>query len=177
MRMEQDHSARPVPPSASIGGRPLRILLIEDSRPDAELVAARLEEDGIQAELQRVDTAAGFDAAFEGAPFDAILSDFHVPGFGGLEALERARARVPNVPFLVVSGALGEERAIEVLKRGAVDYVLKDRLDRLSSSLRRALRERQEHEERRQAEEALTFLERASPSSLRRSISPPPRGR
>lgn len=133
----------------------LRILLLEDSRADAELIAARLEDAGLQFELERVESHAGFNGALTRAAFDIILSDYNVPGFDGTAALAAARLACPEVPFLFVSGALGDETAIDLLKRGATDYVLKDRLERLAPSVQRALREAQDKAQQRRAEEEI----------------------
>ncbi|MCP3143438.1 sensor histidine kinase [Pyxidicoccus xibeiensis] len=133
----------------------LALLLVEDSPLDAELIAARLEADGLDFELHRVDSAESFHAALTERRFDLVLSDYSIPGFDGLSALAISHHRCPEVPFLFVSGALGEERAIELLKRGATDYVLKNRLERLVPSIQRALREARERAERRSAEARL----------------------
>ncbi|MEH1836812.1 MAG: response regulator [Nostoc sp.] len=133
----------------------LRFLLLEDSLLDAELAQAMLTEGGINCELIRVETGADFLAALESETFDLILSDYALPSFDGISALEIARNRTPEVPFIFVSAALGEELAIEALKNGATDYVLKQRLGRLVPSVQRALREAKERRERQRAEESL----------------------
>ncbi|MEH2238609.1 hybrid sensor histidine kinase/response regulator [Nostoc sp.] len=133
----------------------LRFLLLEDSLLDAELAQAMLTEGGINCELIRVETGADFLAALESETFDLILADYALPSFDGISALEIARNRTPEVPFIFVSAALGEELAIEALKNGATDYVLKQRLGRLVPSVQRALREAKERRERKQAEESL----------------------
>lgn len=94
---------------------PLSLLLVEDSLQDAELISAWLAEGGLVFELTRVDSHAGFNQAISQRRFDLILSDYHVPGFDGMAALAAAHLACPEVPFLFVSGALGEERAIELL--------------------------------------------------------------
>ncbi|WP_298910733.1 response regulator [uncultured Nostoc sp.] len=133
----------------------LRFLLLEDSPLDAELAQAILIEGGINCELIRVETGADFLVALETEDFDLILADYALPSFDGISALEIARNRTPEVPFIFVSAALGEELAIEALKNGATDYVLKQRLGRLVPSVQRALREAKERRERQQAEELL----------------------
>ncbi|MEH2256294.1 hybrid sensor histidine kinase/response regulator [Nostoc sp.] len=133
----------------------LRFLLLEDSLLDAELAQAMLTEGGINCELIRVETGADFLAALESETFDLILADYALPSFDGISALEIARNRCPEVPFIFVSAALGEELAIEALKNGATDYVLKQRLGRLVPSVQRALREAKERRKRKQAEESL----------------------
>ncbi|BDI18624.1 hybrid sensor histidine kinase/response regulator [Nostoc cf. commune SO-36] len=133
----------------------LRFLLLEDSALDAELTEAMLTEGEINCELIRVETGADFLAALETETFDLILADYALPSFDGILALEIARNHCPEVPFIFVSAALGEELAIEALKNGATDYVLKQRLGRLVPSVQRALREARERRERKQAEESL----------------------
>ncbi|MEH2084364.1 MAG: response regulator [Nostoc sp.] len=133
----------------------LRFLLLEDSLLDAELAQAILTEGGIDCQLIRVETGSDFLAALETETFDLILADYALPSFDGISALEIARNRAPEVPFIFVSAALGEELAIEALKNGATDYVLKQRLGRLVPSVQRALREAKERRERQQAEESL----------------------
>ncbi|HXJ34602.1 MAG TPA: GAF domain-containing protein [Candidatus Eisenbacteria bacterium] len=138
------------PPTTS----PLRILHLEDNPADAELIHAALENDGIVADVTRVETQADFLAALaEG--FDVILADHTLPGFDGLSALKLAAQVCPHVPFIFVSGTLGEEVAIEAMKFGAIDYVLKERLSRIGPSVQRALREAREREERQRAETVL----------------------
>ncbi|MEH2039881.1 hybrid sensor histidine kinase/response regulator [Nostoc sp.] len=133
----------------------LRFLLLEDSLLDTELAQMILTEGGINCELIRVETGADFLAALETEAFDLILADYALPSFDGISALEIARNRCPEIPFIFVSAVLGEELAIEALKNGATDYVLKQRLGRLVPSVQRALREAKERGKRKQAEESL----------------------
>ncbi|MEH2418953.1 hybrid sensor histidine kinase/response regulator [Nostoc sp.] len=133
----------------------LRFLLLEDSPLDAELTEAMLTEGEINCDLIRVETGADFLAALEAETFDLILADYALPSFDGISALEIARNHCPEVPFIFVSAALGEELAIEALKNGATDYVLKQRLGRLVPSVQRALREAKERRQRKRAEESL----------------------
>ena len=133
----------------------LRILDLEDDPLDTELVQANLAEGGIACEIVRVQTREEFEASLMNGDFDLVLSDYSLPSFDGLSALELAKEIRPEVPFILVSGAIGEERAIEALKSGATDYVLKQRLERLVPAVRRAVREAEERTERRRAEEAL----------------------
>jgi PAS domain S-box-containing protein len=135
--------------------RPLRILSLEDDPYDAELIEALLEADDIVCEVTRVDTQAAFLASLERGGVDLILADYTLPSFDGLSALKLAMSARPDVPFIFVSGTLGEEVAIEALKIGATDYVLKTRLSRLVPSVHRALRETSERADRKRAEEAL----------------------
>ena len=138
---------------------PLRILHLEDSPADAELVHAMLEAGGIDCEIVRADTASSFASALETGSFNLILADFALPSFGGIEGLELARKVCPEIPFLFVSGSMGEEVAIETLKKGATDYVLKNRLARLVPAIERALEESRTRERRQEAEEALRASE------------------
>ncbi len=134
---------------------PLRILMLEDSPTDAELIQEILESEGIGLTIERVETREAFVAALERGGFDVILSDNRLPSFNGLAALGLAQEKCPEKPFIFVSGTLGEELAIESLKQGATDYVLKQRMSRLAPAVRRALQEIEEQRRRKRAEEAL----------------------
>jgi signal transduction histidine kinase len=135
----------------------VRVLQLEDSPLDAELVLATLQDGGLEVEATRVETRIDYAGALENA-IDVILADYSLPSFDGIAALDMARERRPEVPFIFVSGALGEELAIETLKRGATDYVLKERLGRLPSAVRRALRLAEEQAARRRAEQERSEL-------------------
>ncbi len=152
-------AADPRKSSEYITQRPLRILVLEDSASDAELMTYELRQAKIDYSHRRISGREEFLTALNEDRPDVILSDFHIPGFDGLEALALAQERCPEVPFIFVSGAMGEEVAIESLKRGATDYVLKDRLSRLGPAVRRALREAEERQERRRAQTALVESE------------------
>src|SRR6202166_4567915 len=134
---------------------PLRILSIEDDPKDAKLIQDLLEAEGVVCEVTRVDTQAALVASLEQGGIDLILADYSLPSFDGISALKFATKACPDVPFIFVSGTLGEEVAIEALKIGATDYVLKTRLSRLVPSVLRALREAIQKTERKRAEEAL----------------------
>src|ERR1700719_1522319 len=135
--------------------RPLRILSVEDDPKDAELIQDLLETEGIVCEITRVDTEATLLASVERGGIDLILADYSLPSFNGISALKFAMKACPDMPFIFVSGTLGEEVAIEALKIGAIDYVLKTRLSRLVPSVLRALREATQRAERKRAEESL----------------------
>jgi two-component system cell cycle sensor histidine kinase/response regulator CckA len=135
----------------------LRILHLEDDSIDAELVRATLASAGIECEILRVDNRAAFTSALETQTFDLILADMSLPSFDGIEGLALAKRTSPGVPFLFVSGSMGEELAVETLRQGAKDYVLKDRMARLGPAVRRALEEKRQRDEREKAEEALRF--------------------
>jgi PAS domain S-box-containing protein len=134
---------------------PLRILSIEDDPKDAELIQDLLETEGIACEVTRVDTQAALLASLDEGGIDVILADYSLPSFDGISALKLAIKACPDVPFIFVSGTLGEEVAIEAIKIGATDYVLKTRLSRLVPSVLRALREATERAERKRTEESL----------------------
>ncbi|GAK52464.1 two-component sensor histidine kinase [Candidatus Moduliflexus flocculans] len=135
----------------------LCIIHLEDNPFDAELIEARLESEGIACEIRRVETESDFLSAISIAGVDLILSDYALPTFNGLAALTWARAHYPDVPFIFVTGAMGEEKAVESMKQGATDYVLKQNLARLGTVVRRALREAEEHLKHKQAEDELRF--------------------
>jgi PAS domain S-box-containing protein len=134
---------------------PLHILYLEDDPRDAELVQETLAGDNISSRLTRVETEADFIASLEQGGFDLILADYTLPSFDGLSALKIAQQNWPHVPFIFVSGTLGEEVAIEALKVGATDYVFKTRLSRIVPSVQRALREADERTGLSHAEESL----------------------
>ena len=143
---------------------PLQILYLEDNSSDADLIRSRLDaEEDLHTRIFVVNGEKPFIKALETEKLDLILLDFLVPGFDGLTALKLARDQVPDVPVIIISGNIGEEIAIETLKQGATDYVLKQRLSRLAPAIRRALRENEEHRKRQDAESAL----RASEASYR----------
>src|SRR3984957_15955515 len=134
---------------------PLRILLLEDDPTDAALVQELLDADDIACDVTRVQTRTDFLSGLEDPATDLILADYKLPSFDGLSALKLAQSLRPGLPFIFVSGTLGEEVAIEALKIGATDYVLKSRLSRLVPSVKRALREAGDRAQRKRAEDAL----------------------
>jgi signal transduction histidine kinase/DNA-binding response OmpR family regulator len=140
----------------------LQILHLEDSRVDAELVREILQAGGLQIEIECVDSKDGFVAALDRGPHDIILADYSLPRFDGISALELARTLRPDVPFLFVTGALKDDSAVEALRLGATDFIVKQRLSRLVPAIGRALREREERRHRAKAEAALTFIAEAS---------------
>jgi signal transduction histidine kinase len=146
---------------------------VEDDPHDAELIQAELEASGFRVAIERVMSEASFSAWLREGGFDLILSDYSLPGFDGLSALRIARDLAPDVPFISVSGMLGEEAAVETVRGGATDYVLKQRLSRLGPAVRRALVESDERRKRQQAEEAL----RQSEAQLRQAQKMEPLGR
>jgi diguanylate cyclase (GGDEF)-like protein len=138
----------------------LRLLMVEDVPAEAEIAAWQLKSAGLKCAVKRVEREQEFrDALLNWHP-DVILSDFTLPQFDGLTALEIALTEAPHVPFIFLSGTIGEEHAIQTLKRGAVDYVLKTNLARLAPSVRRALEEADSKRARRSAEDSVTRLTR-----------------
>ena len=135
--------------------QPLRILSLEDDPKDADLIKDLLETEGIACDITRVENQADFLASLKQRGIDLILADYSLPSFDGISALRFAMKDCPDVPFIFVSGTLGEEVAIEALTIGATDYVLKTRLSRLVPSVLRALREATDRVERKRAEESL----------------------
>ncbi len=133
----------------------LRILHLEDDATDSALVQETLEGGGLRCELTRVDTQAAFCERLAQGELDLILADYTLPSFDGFSALQLAKERRPEVPFIFVSGTLDEQVAIESLKVGATDYVFKTKMSRIVPSVRRALREAEERSRRAEAERAL----------------------
>ena len=122
------------PPAA----RPLRVLHLEDSEPDHELALLHLRRQGLVIETRRVETRAEFEAALD-EPWDAVLSDYNLPGFTGIDALRLLRERPGALPFILVSGAIGEDTAVAAMRHGASDYLLKNNLARLAPALEHAI--------------------------------------
>ncbi|AER55035.1 ATP-binding response regulator [Pseudoxanthomonas spadix] len=144
--------------AAPIG--PVRILLVEDSPEDAELTCEQLLEAGLEAEFQRVDSEPGLRLALERFKPDLVLSDLSMPGFSGHDALKAVLALDPPVPFIFVSGTMGEETAVQALRDGAADYILKDKTARLPSAAARAIRESRSQRERERVEKELLRSQR-----------------
>ena len=137
----------------------MKLVVVEDSVADAELLARHLAKAGLHCAINRVQTEPEFIAALHEDKPDLILSDFSLPNFSGLRALDLAVIHAPDTPFIYVSGTIGEERAIDALRRGATDYVLKSNLSRLSSAIERALREAKLKADRRHSEHVRTEQE------------------
>jgi two-component system, cell cycle sensor histidine kinase and response regulator CckA len=136
-------------------GGPPRILHLEDNESDGELVAYALRKAGLDPDITRVESRQGFALALERGRFDLIVSDFSLPDFDGLSALAAVRQRDRDIPFIFVSGTIGEERAIDALRQGANDYILKDRLSRLPAAVQRALDDRRASDAQRAGEEQI----------------------
>lgn len=138
----------------------LRILFLEDGPLDVELQLRELQRSGLEVQSRHTQKEEDFTRELEAFAPDVILSDFSLPGFDGMRALEIAKAKSPDTPFIFVSGTIGEERAIESLKQGATDYVIKSNLGRLGPAVKRAVAERRERAARQTAERELEASER-----------------
>jgi two-component system, cell cycle sensor histidine kinase and response regulator CckA len=129
----------------------ISILLLEDNQSDALLIQGTLESGGLRPVFQHVESGQKFEKALRDSTPDLIISDFSIPGYSGKRALEAAQSLSPDVPFIFYSGTIGEEAAIEALKCGATDYVLKDKPKRLIAAIQRALRESAQRRQQREA--------------------------
>jgi PAS domain S-box-containing protein len=138
--------------------KPIRLLLLEDRPADAGLLLEELRAQGLDCEARRVMREPEFLEALNAFEPDVILADYALPGYNGLAALDSAQKLQPEIPFIFVSGTLGEETAIEALHHGATDYVLKQRLSRLAPAVQRALSEARERRERARAEQQIAEL-------------------
>ncbi|MGH9803558.1 MAG: response regulator [Candidatus Acidiferrales bacterium] len=135
-------------------GKRLRVLFVEDSSTDVELCQRALQNAGYELAADVVDSAEGFARRLDAGDYDVILSDFNLPAWTGLDALKTLRQQRRDIPFILVTGSLGEETAVEAIQHGAADFILKDRLARLPVAVQRALEEKALRVEREQAEEA-----------------------
>jgi len=137
-----------------IAGRRLRLLHVEDSDLDHQLMLAQLQRGGLQVECQRLDSREAFAQALD-QPWDAIISDFNLPGFSGLVVLEMLKASGRLIPFILVSGEIGEDTAVEAMRNGASDYLLKNNLARLAPALVHAIEAAEAQRARKRADEEL----------------------
>jgi two-component system cell cycle sensor histidine kinase/response regulator CckA len=135
--------------------KPLRLLLLENAIQDAELTLLELKASGFDVECTIAQDREEFLAALESAKFDAVLADYRLPNWTGLDALKEVRDRGKDIPFLLVTGTLGEEAAVECIKQGVNDYILKEHLNRLPSALKRAMQEKSLRDENARAHQAL----------------------
>jgi diguanylate cyclase (GGDEF)-like protein/PAS domain S-box-containing protein len=133
----------------------LHIINLEDSQDDSDLIFATLTSEGIECRVVRAETREDFIAALKHCGYDLILADYSLPSFDGLSALHIAKELCPEIPFILISGAIGEESVAEVLKSGATDCILKDGLSRLAPAIKRALSEVEERRKRTEAEREL----------------------
>ena len=143
---------------------PLRVLHLEDSPRDAELIRHQLEEGGLSCDILLVDSKDRFEAALTQEPFDLILCDYNLPGYDGISALKYAQQARPDVPVIMISGTVGDEEAVKCLHLGATDYLLKDRLERLAPAVERAIQEAETRRARRLTEAKLQQSEQLNRS-------------
>src|SRR6266571_2870661 len=140
--------------------RPLRVLFVEDSAADAELMVRALRAGDFEPIQERVETAPELLAALERGPWDVVLSDYYLPSLEAPAALALVRDRLPDIPFLVVSGSVGEDAAVAAMKSGATDYIMKDRLQRLAPAVERAIEDAVVRRGRRRLEQQLRASQR-----------------
>jgi two-component system, cell cycle sensor histidine kinase and response regulator CckA len=155
---------------------PIRLLLIEDSENDARLLLRSLERQGLQVTSRRVETKEAVEAAWAEGGWDLVISDYQLPRFDGMEALHRIRARDLDIPFLMVSGKVGEELAVAVMRAGANDFLLKDQLSRLGPAIERELRETETRRTQRLYEEERRRLHMAISQSPDAILITDPKG-
>jgi len=136
-------------------GKPLKVLIVEDLPDDAALVEMELQRAGFESVCTRVDTAEALEQALKSQEWDIIISDYNLPGFDGLEALEILKKTGLDIPFIIVSGTVGEEIAVEAVLAGAQDYVMKDNLTRVPVAVRREIQNQMIRQEKRQAEQQI----------------------
>lgn len=135
--------------------KPLKVLMIEDSEDDALLLAREMKKGGLDVEFSRVATEKTLLAALADKSWDIVICDYSMPGFSGMTALRLVREQMPDIPLIIVSGTVGEEVAVEAMRAGADDYLMKGSLKRLVPAVERELREAVVRRQRREAEEAL----------------------
>jgi DNA-binding NtrC family response regulator len=145
---------------------PLRVLIVEDSEDDCLLLKNELARGGYEVTFRRVETSEGMMAALTEESWDIVVSDHRMPRFSSLGALKLYKEQACNIPFIVVSGSIGEELAVSAMKAGAHDYIMKDNLTRLVPAVQRELREAESRRQRRNAEQALDQCRRRTDSIL-----------
>jgi two-component system, cell cycle sensor histidine kinase and response regulator CckA len=141
-------------------GLPLRVLIIEDSEDDAKLIVRELKSGGYDVKYQRVDSSAAVCRACDSQEWDLIISDYSMPHFSGSEALKLVRSKHLEMPFIFVSGTIGEETAVAAMKNGAQDYLIKGNLKRLMPAVQRELREHEQRKERERLQKHVQQLQR-----------------
>ncbi len=147
----ENNSKKTCPPE----NKHIRVLVVEDSQNDADLAIRELKRGGFEPKWIRVESASGMEEALSSEKWDIVISDFKMPHFTGTEALSILQRRNLDIPFIIVSGTIGEETAVSSMKAGASDYIMKDNMARLSSAVERELREMEVRKSRRKADEQL----------------------
>ncbi|HEV8434658.1 MAG TPA: response regulator, partial [Thermoanaerobaculia bacterium] len=143
--------------------KPLRLLLVEDSERDAAHVMLSLRREGWVPEVRRVETGEEMVLALRDGTWDAIVSDYHLPRFSAPDALQVLRETGLDIPFIVVSGAIGEDTAVRLMRLGATDYLLKDRMTRLTAAIEREMNQAEQRRAKRRAESLFQAVLRGSP--------------
>ena len=156
--------------------KPLNVLLVEDSEDDGILTRRQLTQAGFELHCERIDSAEQMQAALRARTWDVVISDYHLPGFSGAKALELLRQSGQDIPFIIVSGAIGEETAVELMRAGAHDYIMKDNLARLAPAVERELREAGERRARREAEADLRLAAKVFEGSVEGILITDPEG-
>ena len=141
----------------------LHLLIVEDNDDDAQLVLVKLRRAGYEPDYVRVDNEEALRNALRERDWQVVVSDYAMPGFSGLKALQILREHDKEIPFILVSGTVGEEIAVEAMRTGANDYIMKDNLARLVPAIERELRDSRERSDRRRTEDAL-YQERDHPA-------------
>jgi len=149
---------------------PLRVLIVEHSQDDVELILFELKDSGLRVNHTLVEHEKAFREALAEGNFDAVLSDYRLPGWTGLEALKILRGTGKDIPFLLITGTLGEEAAVECIKQGVSDYILKDHISRLPVALQRSITEKKLRDENARANEALRISEARSRDLVENSV-------
>lgn len=142
-----------------IAGKSIRILVIEDSEDDLHLIIRELEKGGYKVSYLRVESHEAFRSALEQEPWDLVISDYTLPRFGGMAAFRMLQEQGLDIPFIIVSGSTGEDAAVEAMKAGVHDYIMKSNLDRLAPAVEHELKDAEERRKRKRAEEALRMSE------------------
>ena len=156
---------------------PLRVLMVEDQPLDAELCVRELVKAGYEVHTDRVDSHAQFAARLASKDYDIVISDYGIPGWSGMDAFRQLKKTGLDIPFILVTGTLGEEAAVELMRGGLSDYILKDRLVRLPMAVRGALADKEAREARRRAEERYHRLAQAVESSSELMCMGDPQGK
>jgi len=141
-------------------GIPIRLLILEDSPEDCDLIVRELRRGGYAVEFDRVETAAGLESAVNSREWDLVISDFSMPQFSGVEALSLVRKKKPDTPFIFVSGTMGEETAVAAMRNGAQDYLMKGNLKRLVPAVQRELRDAEERHKGKRLEQQVQQLQK-----------------